>query len=129
MGYIVIDIKDYIDWWFDIVFVQDLYLNNIEGHLLKIDCEQLVCTMFYFALIYSSSGCVLGSWTIFLFKGFNHVIHMCINLWSCCVRGCLRCLTCVGIPYFFIQFLYMFVNVFKQPLHYNSFSFFFKSML
>jgi hypothetical protein len=30
--------------------VHDLYLKSIEGHLLTIDCEKVICTIFFFSI-------------------------------------------------------------------------------
>ena len=63
-----------IDFWFNTQLVHVLYLKSMERHLLKIDCEKLLCTYFSFALM----CCLKWShwlwlWIVSLLEGFNHV--------------------------------------------------------
>jgi hypothetical protein len=79
--------------------------NNMDGHLLKINCEKLLCRHFTFPLIYFLKWLFwLGPWHISLFEGFNHVKNRCDDLLFCCVSSCLRCSSCVDIPCFIEQF-------------------------
>jgi hypothetical protein len=50
MSHILLDLNDYIDPWLNTQLVHDLYLNNVKGHLLMIDCEKLSCKIFFFCI-------------------------------------------------------------------------------
>jgi hypothetical protein len=50
MVHILIDTNDYVDLWLNILLVHDLYLKSMEVHLLKIDCEKLLCIVFLFCI-------------------------------------------------------------------------------
>jgi hypothetical protein len=50
MTHIILNLNDYIDWWLNIRLVHNLYLKDMEGHLLMIDCEKLSCKIFLFCI-------------------------------------------------------------------------------
>jgi hypothetical protein len=46
MDHILLDTKKYIDLWLNTQLVHDLYVKSMEDHLLKSDCEKIICTIF-----------------------------------------------------------------------------------
>jgi hypothetical protein len=50
MIHILLDTNGYIDPSFNTRLVHDLYLKRMEGHLPNIDCEKLLCKMFFFCI-------------------------------------------------------------------------------
>jgi hypothetical protein len=43
MIHILLNLNGYIDLWLNTRLVHDLYLKNMEDHLLMINCEKLSC--------------------------------------------------------------------------------------
>jgi hypothetical protein len=70
MVHILLDTNDYIDLWLNTRLVHDLYLKSMEGHLLKIDCEKLLCKIFFFCIniLPQVVACWLGPWIVSLFE-------------------------------------------------------------
>jgi hypothetical protein len=50
MVYIILDTNIYIDLWLDTQLVNDIILKRIEGDLMVIDCEKLLCNFFPFCI-------------------------------------------------------------------------------
>jgi hypothetical protein len=75
------------------------YLKSMQGKLLMIICEKIICNYYFSSLYYLTWSCSLGPWTFSLFEGFNRIIHWYMDIWSICVNFYSRCLTCVEIPY------------------------------
>jgi hypothetical protein len=66
MVHILLDTNDYIDPWLNTRLVHDLYLKSMEGHLLMIDCEKLICKIFFFCInILPQVGMLVGAMDCF----------------------------------------------------------------
>jgi hypothetical protein len=82
--HILLDTNGYIDMCLNTRLVHDLYLKSMEGHFLMIDCEKLICKLFFFcinilpqvAMLVRVDGLFPSS------EGFNHVIYIVILIFD-----------------------------------------------
>ena len=70
-------------------------INKIVSLILNYNIWNSYVNYFSFCInILPQVAIWIGPWTISLSKGFNHIKHQCVDLWSIFVSNCLRCFTC-----------------------------------
>jgi len=82
MSHILLDTNGCIEPCISTQLVHDLYLNRMEGHLVMINCDKILCKKIIFALLFFPQvvALALGPWNVSMFESFNHTLHWCTNI-------------------------------------------------
>jgi hypothetical protein len=68
---ILLDTYDFIDMWLNTGLIHNIFLKSMEGRLLMINFEKLICTIFFFCInIFPQVATFVRAMDCFPLQGF-----------------------------------------------------------